>query len=61
MEKVDEALQDVWNQVVDVYTNSVPQGLEPFNTTMFRIRLEAGITKAAHDRYQNAWVKRRGK
>jgi hypothetical protein len=61
MAKIDDASMDLWSKVVLSYTTATPKKLEPFDTQKLCICLAGGISKVAHDRYQQAWVKRRGK
>jgi len=58
---IDKALQKLWERVVIKHSKAPPEQLDPFDVAEFCDRLRLGIDKLAHDRYQDAWFKRKGK
>jgi hypothetical protein len=59
MEAVDAALQQLWSLVVAKHCDSPATQLETFDTVEFSLRLRAGVTKMAHDRYVDFRFKKR--
>lgn len=58
---VDKALQKLWERVVIKHSKAPAERLDPFDVAEFCDRLQLGIDKLAHDRYQDAWFKQKGK